>query len=1029
VEVRKTVTVLFADVAGSTALGEHLDPESLRGVLARYFDEMRSAVEGHGGTIEKFIGDAVMAVFGVPVAHEDDALRAVRAASEMRESVSSLNAELERDWGARIQVRTGVNTGEVVAGDPSAGQSFVTGDAVNLAARLEQAAEPGEILIGEETQRLVRDAVRVEPVEPLELKGKAKVVTAFRLLEVRAGAAHFARRLDSPLVGRTDELAALERTFDRSAVQRSCYVVTVVGDAGVGKSRLVNEFVMLTGDRARTLWGHCLPYGDGITFWPIAEVVKDAAGITGGDSPQAARAKVRALVADVEDGPEIADRIDAAIGLGDGEGDIKETFWAARRLLEKLAGDGTLVVVFEDVHWAEPAFLDLVEYLARFSINHPMFVLCTARPNLRENRPDWAQVAEVIELEPLSEGECERLIENLLGRAGLAGDIGSRIADAAEGNPLFVEEMLRMLIDEGSLVRDNGRWTARGDLDRISVPGTISALLSARLDQLEAEERAVIQWASVIGKVFWWGAVRDLAPEPDRTRVGSHLQTLMRKELVRPDRSGFAGEDAFRFSHILVRDAAYESLPKSARAELHERFASWLERKAGERIVEFEEIIGYHLEQAFRYHDELGPVNEQAWEVASRAARRLSSAGRRALARWDLSATVNLLSRSVDLLPPTDERRLDILLDLGLALTNSDMARAHAVLTQAMYLARSFGDSRLEGRAGVRRLFVRILIDPQTNQEEALREVERYVELFEGWNDDLGLAEARRIVGVIRFWQGRMVDAEENLALAITHAQHAGDRRLEGQSLRWLSLVISEGPLPASEGLRRLHAILDQYRGDRTMEMYLSGSRAVLEAMLGELVVARQVIGSGNVLAGELGDQVALASLFRFSGQIEMLAGDPVAAEAEFRAAYEIVERISDIGHLASIAPDLGDAVYEQGRYDEALGLAELTERITIAGDLDANVRWRQLRSKALARLGRTHEAEISATEAIDLVAPTENLDLHAHALLGFAEMLRIADRKEDAASAVRKALELYRQKENVVAECRTESLLQALEA
>ena len=420
VEVRKTVTVLFADVTGSTALGERLDPESLRALMSRYFDEMRSAVEAHEGTVEKFIGDAVMAVFGVPVVHEDDALRAVLAASRMRESLVPLNAELEGTWGARLQVRTGVNTGEVVAGDPSSGQSFVTGDAVNIAARLEQAAEPGEILLGEETRRLVRDAVLVEPVDPLELKGKAERVPAFRLVGVTPGAPALARRLDSALVGREEELATLHRALDEAATQRVCRVATVVGEAGLGKTRLVNEFVVREAERARSLWGRCLPYGEGITFWPVAEVVRSAAGIAEPDSPEAARSKVRELVGDAENGADIADRVAAAIGLDEG-GDIRETFWAVRRLFEFLARDAPLVVVFEDIHWAESTFIDLLEYIAGFSADHPLLILCTSRPEIRELRPDWGSIAELIVLEPLSESESERLIGNLLGRAELPG--------------------------------------------------------------------------------------------------------------------------------------------------------------------------------------------------------------------------------------------------------------------------------------------------------------------------------------------------------------------------------------------------------------------------------------------------------------------------------------------------------------------------------------------------------------------------------------------------------------------------------
>ncbi len=1026
-EIRKAVTVVFTDVTGSTALGDRLDPESLRGVMSRYFDEMRSVVERHGGVVEKFIGDAVMAAFGVPVVHEDDALRALRAATQMREALSSLNEELERDWGARLEIRTGVNTGEVVAGDPSGGQSFVTGDAVNVAARLEQAAEPGEILIGEETLRLVRDAARVEPIEPLEVKGKPERVSPFRLLGVLPSAPPFARRLDSPLVGREAEQAALRRVLDETVSERACRVATVVGDAGVGKSRLVNEVVTRVGDGTQVLWGRCLPYGEGITFWPVAEVVKAAAGITEGDAPQAARAKVRELVGGVEDGDVISGRVSAAIGLGEGAGEIQETFWAVRRLLEGLAHDRPLLVVFEDLHWAEPGLLDMLQYVAGFSADHQILLLCTARSDIRERRPDWGDVGALVPLKPLSERECERLIRNLLGRAGLTDDVRDRVTEAAEGNPLFVEEMLRMLIDEGLLERDNGHWTARGDLSRVAVPGTISALLSARLDQLHAEERAVIQRASVMGKVFWWGAVTELSPPDVCPRVGSHLQTLQRKELVRPDRSGFVGEDAFRFSHILVRDAAYESMPKRARAELHERFASWLQRKAGDRVGEFEEILGYHLEHAFRNRAELGPTDATTAALGRRATELLAGAGRRAFNHGDVSATVNLLSRAADLLPSDDPFRLGVLSDLGMALAQSDIPRADAVLAEAIEGARGAGDPTLEAHAGTRRVFVRLLLDPQVDQDRSLEEVERWLQVFQDAADEGGMAEARRVVGIIHFWQGQAAVAEEHLERAIAHAERAGDRRQEAEALRWLPVSMLIGPTPVDEAILRLESMIDLDSGDRRVEIAVTRCLAELEAMRGRIEVARELVVRGKALARQLGDRVALAAVLRHSGAIEMLGGNPGAAEAEVREGYEILERISDYGHLASHAPDLGDAVYAQGRYDEALRLSEFAEGITISGDKDAEIRWRQLRARALARRGRTEEAESVAREAIQMAAGTDYLDIHANALLALAEVLRLAGREGAAESAARQARDLYRRKGNVVGEQRVASILEEL--
>ena len=563
-EVRKTVTVVFSDVTGSTALGEQLDPESLRRVMGRYFDEMKSVVEAHEGMVEKFIGDAVMAVFGIPVLHEDDALRAIRAAAEMREHLGALNEELERDWGVRIEVRTGVNTGEVVAGDASSGQRFATGDAVNVAKRFEEAAPPGEILLGEPTYRLVRDAVEVDAVE---LKGKGEPVRAFRLLSIEAGAEGRARRLDSPMVGREREKASLEQAYERAVDDRACHLFTVLGAAGVGKSRLVAEFLDAAQGKATVVRGRCLPYGEGITFWPLLEIVR---ALFGDDFVST----IASRLGEDENAEVISARVGAALGAVAGAGPTEETFWAVRKLFEAQAHDRPLVVLFDDLQWAEPTLLDLIEHIADWAREASILLICLARPELLDERPSWAGGkfnATSVLLERLSDGESAELVQNLLGQVGLSDEVRARITTAAEGNPLFVEEMLRMLIDDGLLERSNGDWVPTGDLDAVAVPPTIHALLSARLDRLAGDERAVIERGSVEGKVFHRGAVAELSPQQDRGEVSAHLQSLVRKELVRPDQAEFRGEDAFRFRHLLIRDAAYESMPKEVRADLHER--------------------------------------------------------------------------------------------------------------------------------------------------------------------------------------------------------------------------------------------------------------------------------------------------------------------------------------------------------------------------------------------------------------------------------------------------------------------------
>ena len=603
-EARKTVTIVFSDVSGSTTLGEELDPETVRRVMRRYFDEAQAVLERHGGTVEKFIGDAVMAVFGIPQLHEDDALRAIRASAELRLRLGDLNDELERDWGVRIAVRMGVNTGEVVAGDAALGDSFATGDAVNVAARLEQSASPGEILVGDATLRLVRDAVRVEEVEPLAVKGKAEPVlpgassTSFRTFRPTP------RRLDAPFVGRESELAALEQAFERCAEEETCRLVTVLGPPGVGKSRLARELLAAVDARARVVVGRCLPYGEGITYWPLAEIVQQVAGRD--------HAGILELVADDEHAELIAKRIASAVGLAPADGRSEEVSWAVRRLLESLSRQRPLVVVFDDIHWAEPTFLDLIEYLAGFTAG-PVLLLGLARPDLFETRASWATPrpnADAVVLEPLSERDAGALIDRLSSGARLSEATRSQIVEISSGNPLFLEQIVALKVEQN------------GDSGELVVPPTIQALLAARIDRLDPGERAVIERAAVEGRSFHRGAVSELLPESVRQTLGSDLMSLVRKELIRPDRAAFAGDDGFRFAHILVRDAAYAAMAKELRAELHEQFADWLARAAEGRMAEFEELVGYHLEQAHVYRAELGPVDSAAarWPIERRSA-------------------------------------------------------------------------------------------------------------------------------------------------------------------------------------------------------------------------------------------------------------------------------------------------------------------------------------------------------------------------------------------------------------------------
>jgi class 3 adenylate cyclase/tetratricopeptide (TPR) repeat protein len=1016
-------------VTNSTRLGESLDPESHRRVMTRYFDAMRTVLERHGGTVEKFIGDAVMAVFGIPVLHEDDALRAVRAAAEMRSALAELNRDLRRDWNLEIATRTGVNTGEVVAGEPGA-PTLVTGDAVVVAKRLEETAAPNEIRLGEGTYRLVREAVVAELLERVTAKGK-DAIPAWRLIEV--GAAEGTQlRLDSPLVGRVLDLAALQETFELVEQERSCRLFTVLGPAGIGKSRLTHEFVEWLGDRATVLRGRCLPYGDGITFWPLVEVVKQAAGLTELDSAEQARAKIGALLPEGEESGLVCERVAAAVGRGQAAAARPDqTFWAVRKLFEALAKARSLVVVIDDLQWAEATFLDLLEYIAGWTTRAPVLLCCQARPDLLELRPSWGLPrpnATAILLEPLREHETDELIRNLIGRLPFPRDVHERILASAEGNPLFVEELLRMLLDEGLLSRRNGGWHAEADLGELAVPPTIHALLSARLDRLDPEERGVIQRASVAGQVFWWGAVAELSPDRDRPAVGAHLQSLVRKELIRHEQSAFAAEDAFRFGHILIRDAAYAALPKEARGDLHERLAAWLERRTRECATEYEEILGYHFEQAVRYRRELGGRDGRTGELALAAAKRLASAGRRAAARADAPAAANLLSRASALLPDTSSDRREVLVDLAEALhVVGRLQQARDLLEEVLDRAATDGDAGAEARARLELARIRPLYDTESEPAVRLQRAgERAVAVFERLGDDRRLAGALVRLADAHWMQCRAKPTEPLLERARELAVRVGDARELSQIRYGLARAAALGPMPADKAVERCRRILDEAVGDRYTEAVTANALAYLDAIHGRFEDARALAAHSRKIVQELGLVIARAVLDAWAGEVEMLAGDPVEAERLWQASYTTLEELGEKGNLSTIAAFLAEALYAQGRVDEAERLTEVSEASASQDDLMSHIAWRATRAKVRAHAGDLERAEALAGEAVALSDQTDWPFLRGAARTSFAEVLQAAGRTEDAARLAQEAIEIYEAKGNVVSAARAGALLES---
>ena len=1008
-EVRKTVTVLFADVIESTPLGERLDPETLRRVLSRYFERMQTIIERHEGRVEKFIGDAIMAVFGIPVAHEDDALRSLRAAAEMRAALAALNVEIERDHGVQLEIRMGVNTGEVVASDQSTGQTLVTGDAVNVAARLEQSAAPGQILIGSETERLVRTAVRATGPEQIDVKGKSKPIVAFALETVIPDVSVPVRHLDVPLVDRDGEMAILRSALERAISERSCELFTVVGPAGIGKSRLTAELVSGVSDRASVLVGHAPPYGEGITYWPVIEAVRQAAGLGEDVSVPSLERLVELAGDDGEEGYAAATRVAELVGAREATATSWETFWALRRLFEGIARRRPLVLVLEDLHWAEPTLLDFLEYVAEWSRDAPLLLLCLVRPELLDERPSWSRrmgAESSLFLEPLPEQAADELIDTLLAGTPLADAARARITDAAEGNPLFLEQMLAMIAEEN------------GALEEVAVPPTIRALLTARLDRLSKNERAVLERAAIMGRVFSWEAVRELWPDADSAFVGEQLMLLSRKELVTPEGDAASGEHRFRFRHALIRDAAYAAMPKEMRADLHERFAESLEA----RSAEYDEIVGYHLEQAFRCHAELGHVDDRG--LAERAAERLASAGRRAFTGGDMPAAATLLERATNLYPDEGRERLQLMPLLGMALRETgELGPADDVLTEAVALAQATGDRRVEYLADVERASLRDYTDSSSSLDELRRVAEQGLSVFEELGDDEGLAHAAGLLAEVHWSRARFAEMEDVLLLALVHAERAGDERQRASLLHGLARTAFLGPMPAADALRRCEEIMAQVRRDPVLSAGILPPTAGLHGLLGDFEQARSVYRTARARFEEFGLRTALAALPLYSGPIELLAADPEAAERELRAGCELLEKMGDRSRLSSALAFLAQALYVQGRAEDADAAALAAAAVATAHDSYTHIVWRGARARVLADAGDHAEAQRLATEGAELAAETDSTNLIADAYLALAEVLGVAGRVAEVAAQAGEALRLFRAKGNVVSSRRAEEL------
>jgi class 3 adenylate cyclase len=995
-ERRKPATLLFCDVADSTGLGESIDAEAVRELMLAYFREMRAAIESHGGTVEKFIGDAVLGVFGVPVAHEDDALRAVRAAAEMGRRLTGLNAEFDRRFGARLALRIGINTGEVVAGDASARESFVSGDAVNIAARLQQAAPPGGVLLGGTTFALVEQAVEAEALPPLALKGKAAPVAAYRLL--RVGGDEESPRDAVPFVAREAELVLLASLLERVRTSGKPVRALIIGEAGVGKSRLVRTALARAGGGVRVLAVRCLPYGESITYFPLVQLLRQAARIGESQDRLGARSRVEALFAGEPDADSVTATLAQVLGLADSVASAAEIAWAARRLAEILARERPLVLVVDDLQWAKEPFVELLEGVAERG-RAAILVLCLARPEFDWRGSGWEPD---LRLQPLSDQNAQRLVASLATARPIAEQAHNRLLAAAGGNPLFLEELVAFL-----------DLTGEGPAE---IPPTLEALLAARLDGLEADERRTLECASVEGQVFHRGAVVALATPGERATVDSSLARLSENALVRVASSSFLGEQAFQFHHLLIRDAAYRGTPKRRRADLHLQFAGWLEQKLGTRIAEAAEIVGHHLEQTWRLRRELGPLEDETRAVGARAAELLAGAARRALARGDAAAALQLLTRACAL-AASPHTRIELELERGTAAREAgEFALGESVLAAVEREARAAAMLSVAARAGLELALLELHLRPDGSGVRLRQVGEAALASFEATDDERGRALALSVLAQERWMALDCAEGERLLERALVHAQRLRDDRLTAAVLVALARAVLFGPRPASEAARRCEDLLaDARRIGPTTEASISMMLAVLEATQGRAERARELASTSTAMLEEIapGPRVAIAR--QYAGFTELILGDRERAERELRKSFELLERLGERAVASTVAALLARALVELDRGDEAELFSSLALDWSGREDIATQAYARSAHAGALVARGAKEEARQQALEAVELSSASDFTNQRGDAAYALAVVLRACGDDVGARRAAAEAHAFFVAKENLV--------------
>jgi len=959
---RKLATVLFADLVSSTELVSGQDPEITRRRVTTFFDGVQRCIETHGGTVEKFAGDAVMAAFGIPRAHEDDADRAVRAGLGILDHV--------RDLG--LEARVGIEAGEVVVDETDS--TFATGEAVNVAARLQQAAAPGEILIGEAAHRLTAGRIEAESAGPLELRGFRNPIPAYRAIAARDGRPAVSK-VSAPFVGRASELELLENTLERTIRDRRPHVFTVYGEPGVGKSRLISEF--LAGVEGTTiLTGRALPYGEGVTYWPLAEMVKAAAGITDDDPMETAKQKLIECCGDEA----IAELLGLASGVMEaveGERGAPEIAWAAREFADELADVQPLIMVFEDIHWAEEPLLELIDHLAQWVRERALLILCLARPELLDVRPGWGGGrvrSTAIELEPLGREDSEALADALLEEHRVTGKVRARLLDKTEGNPLFVEETVRMLVEEGA---DGGE----------RIPDSLQAMIGARIDRLPAGAKIVLQRGSVVGRTFWAGAIDHLSPEYDSDELEDLLDDLLLRDFVtREERSTISGEAAYRFKHVLIREVAYGGLSKSGRAEYHTRFAEWLREKADKELLE---IRAYHLDQACLLYAELdGHAPE---ELARMAAKALESAGKRALALESNLSARKLLLRSVEL-EPTLSRRFSA---ARAAWQLGDLPVVRDEMTVLAEQAAAEGDRAIQSRALTALSEVAASLDGELVRAAEL--ADEALAVVEADDHDGRFRALDRRARVAR-WAGREAEAEDYELQAIEAARAAGRKDHEARAaLQLAGIYIGRIEEDKAEPLIDRALALAEESGSIVARASAAQSKGGLHRVRGQYEEAEGWLTKALDLYRETASVSEIAWTSRQLAEVAWKTGNPANAEKLFRESIRLLAPMKERGTLCESQRLLAQLLLAEGRIDEAEKFALAGRETVSAEDVMSRATTRVALAQVRAAQGRDEEAETLFVEAVEIITGSEHCRVLLDVLPPYAEFLRARDREAEA--------------------------------